>query len=166
MERSAMRKPDRMCETSVREKTAGRMNCNVFVRLATASLFAGSVGFAQAAVPERATCASPKSLGPHLSAAAPAERNIRLASQLPRISTPQVHVSTGHVATANVHPAIGVNSSAVKIRGANSQSFKITHVHQFDKNNGGKGNFLNLEGIDGESADTHKDRAPDIQSWR
>jgi hypothetical protein len=51
------------------------------------------------------------------------------ASDMPKISTPQVRVSTGvHVNTVNAHPAISTSSSGPKITG----------VHQFDKNNGGK----------------------------
>jgi hypothetical protein len=51
------------------------------------------------------------------------------ASEMPKISTPQVRVSTGvHVNTVNAHPAISTRSSGPKITG----------IHQFDKNNGGK----------------------------
>lgn len=167
-------KPDGMRETPLRQKAADRMNCNVLLLLATAALLAGSVGVAQAALPERGACASPESAGRHFRAAAPTGINVRLASQLPRISAPQIHVSTAHVTTGNIHPAIGVNSGAVKIRGANSRSLKITSAHQFDKNNGGKGKggntkggsggsfLLKLDGIDGESMDT-KGRPPEIQ---
>ena len=165
-----------MCETSVQEKATGRINCDFFVLLITAFLLAVSVGFARAAVSERIESIPPESVGPQFAGASPTERDIHLASQLPRISTPQVHVNTGvHVNTTNVHPAIGVNSNAVKIRGTNSQSLKTTSAHQFDKNNGGKGKgggntkggnggyFLKLDGIEGESMDTGKGRSPDIQ---
>lgn len=168
--RKSERKPEGMCETWVGETTAGGMNGNVFIRLATAFLFAGSAGFAQAAVPERAECAFPESAGPQLSVAAPQERNIHVASQLAKVSTPQVHVNTahvnaGHVPTGSVHPPIGVTSNAVKIRGANSQSLKVTHVHPFDKNNDGKGYFLKLDGIEGESQDTRKGQHIEIDSF-
>ena len=168
-----MRKLDEMRETPVLEKSASKMSCSFFVLL-TASLLAVSVGFARAAVPERMESACPDSAGPQFSRAGSTERDIHLASQLPRISTPQIHVNTAHVNTGSVHPPIGVNSSAVKIRGAHAQSLKLTSAHQFDKNNGGKGKggntkggnggsfLLKLDGIEGESMDS-KGHSPDIQ---
>jgi hypothetical protein len=169
-----MRWHNTMRESSVQERAAGGMTSSSCVVLIIASLFVASVGFVQAAVAGRAEYAPPELAGRQFSAAAPAERPIQLASQLPRISTPQLHVNTGmHVNTTNVHPAIGVNSNAVKIKAANSQSLKTTSAHQFDKNNGGKGKggntkgasggyFLKLDGIEGESMDTSKGRGPDI----
>jgi hypothetical protein len=80
------------------------------------------------------------------------------ASQLPKVSTPQVRVNTGvHVNTVNVHPATGMNSS----------SLKVGPVHQSNKNNGANGQtatarddklLLKIDGIKGESQDDgHKD---------
>lgn len=168
-----MRKLDGMRETPAREKSPSKMSRSFFVLL-TASVLAISAGLARAAVPERTESACPESAAPQFPRAGSTEIDIHLASQLPRISTPQIHVNTAHVNTGSVHPAIGVNSSAVKIRGAHSQSLKMTSAHQFDKNNGGKGKggntkggnggsyLLKLDGIEGESMDS-KGRPPDIQ---
>jgi hypothetical protein len=127
MER-VMSKHNAMDETSALQKVMNGRSRSAAVLLATASLFGLSVGFACPAV----------------------------ASQLPRISTPQVKVNTSvHMNTANVHPVTGTNSNTLK----------ITNAHQFDKNNGNKGKGgntpsnagsvgLKIQGIDGESKDT------------
>jgi hypothetical protein len=88
------------------------------------------------------------------------------ASQLPKVSTPQVRVNTGvHVNTVNVHSAVSTNSSALKVGTAN----------QFAKNNGGKGKgatprdaqlLLKLDGIKGESQDDGHKNEIEIQSFR
>ena len=87
------------------------------------------------------------------------------ASQLPKVSTPQVRVNTGvHMNTVNVHSAVSTNSSALK----------VGTVNQFAKNNGAKGkgatprdqSLLKLDGIKGESQDDGHKNEIEIQSFR
>jgi hypothetical protein len=87
------------------------------------------------------------------------------ASQLPKVSTPQVRVNTGvHVNPVNVHSAVSTNSSALK----------VGTVNQFAKNNGAKGkgaiprdqSLLKLDGIKGESQDDGHKNEIEIQSFR
>jgi hypothetical protein len=171
-------KHNAMRETSDLEKaTDGRRGLSLL--LAAVSMLGISVGFAQASIPGRAAFALAESTGPHVGVATPAGHNIRLASQLPKISTPRVHVNVGtHVNTGNVHPVTGANSNTFKFKGANSQSTRITSAHQLDKNNGGKGkgagntkggntnpggSLLKLDGVDGESMDSGHANQTDIQ---
>ena len=122
-------------------QATGRSGRSISVVLASLCLLCTSVGFVKADVADRIALAFPEPDGPHFSTAVPSEHNIELAAQLPKISTPQVHVNTG-----NVHPVTVTNSNALKVTGAGPQSSKIGNAHQFDKNNGTKGKGGNTKG--------------------
>jgi hypothetical protein len=125
---------------SALERATKRKSGGLSVLLAATSLLGASVGFVPAAMAAPAPSAPPETIGVSVGETKPAGHTIRLASQLPKISTPQVHVNIGtHVNTGNVHPVTSANSNAVKIGGANSQSIKTTNAKQFDKNNNNAG---------------------------
>jgi Type VI secretion system effector, Hcp len=137
-EERVMRKRNTMDETRALQNVTGGGNGRVAGLLAAISLLGVSAGFVSTAS----------------------------ASQLPKVSTPQVRVNTGvHVNTVNVHPVTGTNSSALKVGSA----------HQFNPKNGAKGNaatpreeqlLLKLDGIKGESQDDGHKNQIEIQSYR
>ena len=151
-------------KTSILERTTDNRS-GLSVLLAAASLLGVSVGYAGATPSEPVSLTPSDSSGANAAAANPAKPDMRLAEQLPKVSTPQVHVNTGtHVNTTTVHTpsnfgsnSIKLNSSALKIKSPNSLYVKgaTSNSHKVENANS---SFLKLDGIKGESQDDkHKD---------
>lgn len=126
-------------KTSTLEKATDKRS-RLSVLLAAASMLGLSVGYVKAATSEPVTSAPADSNGSNIVGTQPAMPDLRLAEQLPKVSTPQIHVKTG------THVNAGVNSSSLKIRSANANFLKSNNINsKYYKNSGANANFLKYD---------------------